>query len=208
MCLSSSLAWSAHAKRRIVRILALGAAPIAYLSTYLSYSRAGIIGTSVAVLAVLLLSRNRITAALNTAAAAAGAAIAVIAVRGAPEIARATGTRGLGGALLGIAAAVRLCAAAAFATSALRTDRAAVPRSVSRPLLAVGLTALVMAGAVLWAAPRLTGVAFVHAPDGHHPDVRSNATTRQSQRQPLLRVEGGAEGVPDASPRRHRRGHV
>ena len=149
MCLASALAWSAHAKLRIVRMLALGAAPIAYLSTYLSYSRAGIIGTSVAVLAVLLLSRNRITAALNTAAAAAGGAIAVIAVRGAPELAGATGTRGLGGALLGIAAPVSLCAAAAFATSALQTDRAAVPRSVSRPLLALGVTGLVMAGAVL-----------------------------------------------------------
>ncbi len=168
MCVATALALSAHAQRRIVRALALAGVPIAFLATYLSYSRAGLIGTGVAVLAVLVLSRSRITAAVNAAVAAGGGAIAVLAVRGAPEIANASGTRGAGGAALGVLAGIVICAGGAVAASALRLDRRAVPRAVARPLLAAGLLILLVAGAGL--GPRLTSRAW-------HSFTRPNVVT-------------------------------
>ncbi len=158
MCTAFGLVWSAHADRRLVRALALALVPVAYLMTYLSYSRAGIAGTAVAGTAAVLLSRNRLTALLNTAIAAGGSVIAVFAVRGAPDIANATGTRGLDGAIGGIVLGAAVCALGAVATGALNADRPRVPRSVALSGAAVLAVVLAIAGAAL--GPRLASRAW------------------------------------------------
>ena len=72
MCTAIGLAWSAHDPSRFRRAVALSLVPVAALTTYLTYSRAGAGGTALAVLAVLVLSRNRVTVLVHAAIAAAG----------------------------------------------------------------------------------------------------------------------------------------
>jgi O-Antigen ligase len=101
----------------------------------------------------MALSRSRLTALVHTAVAAAGTALAIVAVRGAPQIAHATGTRGAAtvfGALLLAGAA---CAVTAALSHALGTERWRVPRTVFRPAAALCALALLAAGAAF--GPRL-----------------------------------------------------
>src|SRR5205823_3572701 len=81
MCIALGLAWSAHDPSQIRRAVSLGLVPVAATMTYLTYARAGVGGAALAVIAAIVLSRNRITVAIHTAVAAAGAALAIIAVR-------------------------------------------------------------------------------------------------------------------------------
>ncbi len=110
MCVALGLAWSAHDSSLVSRAVALGLVPVAGATVYLTYSRAGVAGSALALILAIGLSRNRITAVMHAAVAAAGTAIAIVAIRGAPQIAHATGTRGSGtvvGALVLAVASVR-----------------------------------------------------------------------------------------------------
>ncbi|HEX2265885.1 MAG TPA: hypothetical protein VHH14_06360, partial [Solirubrobacterales bacterium] len=71
------LAWSAHAKSRPVRAVALASVPTAILCIYLTYSRGGWVAFAVGVLAVLVVGRGRWTTVVHLLAAAGGAAVAV-----------------------------------------------------------------------------------------------------------------------------------
>src|SRR5205807_2695281 len=99
MCVALGLTWSAHDVSRGRRAIALGLVPVAATMTYLTYSRAGIAGTALAVILSIGLSRNRITVVVHCMAAIAGSAVAILAVRGEPQIAHATGTGGAGGVI-------------------------------------------------------------------------------------------------------------
>ncbi|PZS08132.1 MAG: hypothetical protein DLM64_13180 [Solirubrobacterales bacterium] len=149
MSTAIGLAWSAHDRSRIGRAVALALVPVACLTTYLTYSRAGLGGTLLAVLAVLAFSRSRLTVLIHTVVAAAGAALAVLAVRGAPEIARATGTRGSATVLAALVFAAALCAGVAVLTGLHRADKWRIPRPVVRPLAIAGVVAVIGAGAVI-----------------------------------------------------------
>ncbi len=147
MSTAIGLAWSAHENPAWRRALALGLVPAACVTTYLSYSRAGVAGTALAAVMVIALSRNRITALIHTVAVAGGAAIAILAVRDAPQFAHASGSRGAGAVAGALLFASGLCAAVGFATSRLRTDRLAVPRVLGRRI-AAGVAVLAIVPAV------------------------------------------------------------
>ena len=128
MAIGAGLAWSAHARPPAVRAIALGTLPIAGTALYLTYSRGGVIGAGVAVLAVLALSRNRWTVLLHSLAAAAGTAAAILTVRGHPEIADATGGGGGVVVALVVVLAGLGCAAVAILGRRLGVDGLRLPR--------------------------------------------------------------------------------
>src|SRR5207302_1001790 len=99
------------------------------------------------------LSRNRLTAVVHAAAAGAAATVAILAVRGAPEIANGTGTRGAGGVLGAIALAIAIGSAAAALTSFARIDRVRIPRPGAQLAGIASLAVLIALGAAL--GPRL-----------------------------------------------------
>lgn len=143
-----ALSWSSHDRLLVRRALALGLVPVAALMTYLSYSRAGGGAIVLAVLIVPALSRNRITATIHAVVAAAATGFVVLAVRGAPQIAKATGTRGAASVLGALAFAGVVCAAVAVLTRVIKIDRRRVPRSIARRLaLLAAIPVVLLAGA-------------------------------------------------------------
>jgi hypothetical protein len=171
MTMAMGLAFAAHARRRVTRALAAAGVPVAFLAVDLSYSRAGIAGIVIAVLAVLAISRNRLSALGVAAFAAAGSAIVGIATHAAPAIADASGTRGAGGVLAALLGGCALAGAGAAATSALGADRWSVPRLAARPALALAAVALIAAGAAV--GPRLATRAW-HSFKGTDVITQSN----------------------------------
>ena len=170
MSIAIGLAWSAHERSRVRRAVALGLVPLAGLAAYLSYSRASVAGIAVGVIAAVALSRNRLTAALHAVGAAAGAGIAILAVRAAPAIANGTGTRGVAGVLGAIAVGVAVAVAVALGTFLAGIDRARTSRVVGRRLAVTGIALVVIAGAVF--GPLLAPKAW-H--EFRNPVVQSNA---------------------------------
>jgi hypothetical protein len=171
MSTAIGLAWSAHDGVIARRVVVLAFVPVAALATYLSYSRAGLVGTALGVIVVLIASRNRLTVVVHTAAAAVGAALAIVAVRGEPAIAHGTGDRGalIVLAVLGGAGAVSV--AAAWLTGRLGADGWRVPRERARVIAtACGVAALV-AGVIV--GPGLTRKAW-HS--FSHPVVVASTT--------------------------------
>ncbi len=149
MCTALALTWSAHDSVRLRRALALALVPVAVTTTYLTYSRAGVAGTALAVIAALALSRNRLTVAIHAAVAAAGSALAIAAVRNSTQIVHATGTRGAGMVFSALVLAGVSCAGAALLTRGIGADRFRLPARARRPLLAIlALVVIVPAAAV------------------------------------------------------------
>jgi hypothetical protein len=149
------ISWSAHDGVRIRRAVALGLVPFAGLAIYLSYSRAGIAGGALAILASIAFSRNRVTAVAHALAAGAATAVVILVAHGEPEIARATGTGGAGTVFVALAAASVFCAMAAVATRMIGFDRWRAPLSARRPIAAL-IVVFVVAPAVAF------GVADAH----------------------------------------------
>ncbi len=147
MAVAIGLAWSAHARLTLTRCVALAAVPVAGLSVYLTYSRAGVIGATVAIGAVVVLSRNRWTAVIHSLTAAGGTGIAILVVRSHDKIADATGGAGGGSVALALAGAAAACAAVAWLTAMASTDRIRLPQQAAR----VAVPALIV----------VLGVAFV-----------------------------------------------
>jgi len=158
MCTTLGLAWSAHDPSRARRAVALALVPVAATMTYVTYSRAGAYGTGIGVIAVIALSRNRITTALHAVIAAAGAGLAIVAVRGAPQIVNATGTRGAGAVAGALVFAAALCAATAISTRLAGVDRSRVPPGVRRPLAVASALAVLAAGGAV--GPRIASRAW------------------------------------------------
>jgi hypothetical protein len=158
MCTALGLVWSAHDPSRARRALSLGLVPVAVTMTYLTYSRAAVFGGALAVVAGIALSRNRITALCHTAVAAGGATLAILAVRGSPQIAHATGTRGAGKVFGVLVVAVVVSAAAAVVTRWAGVDSLRIPAVLRRPLVAVGALAVLVSAATV--GPRLASHAW------------------------------------------------
>ncbi len=152
MCTALALAWSVHDTSRVRRSVALALVPVAASATYITYSRAGLFGTGVALIAVIALSRNRITAVVHAAGAAAGTALVVVAIRGATQIARATGTHGAASVFGVLVFACVLGAATALLTRRVGVDRWRAPARLRRPLALVAALAVLVPGVAL--APR------------------------------------------------------
>ncbi len=111
MTATIALGWSAHDKSRLRRALALASVPVATLTTYLTYSRAGVGDVVVAAVVLLLLARNRLTTLIHMVVAAAGTGLVILAVRDEPAIARSTGTAGSGHVIAYLVIAIAVCAA-------------------------------------------------------------------------------------------------
>jgi hypothetical protein len=158
MSIAMSLAWSAHDQSRLRRTIALGLAPVAALAAYLSYSRASVAGAALGVVAVLVLSRNRLTAFVHAAGGAAAAAIAILAVRGAPEIARGTGTHSTGAVFGALVFAVAISGGIALLTGVAGLDRAHLPVRLARLLVVASAGVLAFAAAAF--GPRLATKAW------------------------------------------------
>ena len=141
------IAWSAHARLALVRVLTLAFVPAAALAVYLSYSRAGVIASAVALIAVVALSLHRWTAFVHALAAGAGAALVIVVARGQDQIADATGGAGAGAVAAALLAAAALCAGAVFLTWILDADGARLPETVPKwvvPALIVSTLAVVV----------------------------------------------------------------
>jgi len=146
MSTTIAIAWSAHDTSRLRRAVALALVPAAVTATYLTYSRAGALGIGLGLVTVFAVTRNRLTLVAHTAVAAAGAAIAIIAVRAAPQIALETGDRGSSTVAAAVVGASIAAFAAAWLTGRLGIDSRRLPRRVARSVL------LAFSGAALVAA--------------------------------------------------------
>lgn len=165
MCVALGLTWSAHDSSRVSRAVALGLVPVAGAAVYLTYSRAGVAGSALALIAAIGVSRNRITVAIHAVVAAAGTALVIVAIRGSSQVAHATGTRGAGAVLGALVFAAVLCVVVSVLTTAGRIDRRRVTRPLARGAAAVTVVALLIAGAVV--GPRIASRAwrsFTRAP--------------------------------------------
>jgi O-Antigen ligase len=153
MSIALALAWSAHARHLIGRMLSLATIPAAGVAVYLTYSRAGAAGVALGVLVVLAVSRNRWVVAVHALAAGIGAAVSILAVRDAPQIAHGTGSSGSGRVILVLLLAAALCVAVAGATWALNGARWRLAPRPAGALLAVVLLAVVLVAAIAGPSP-------------------------------------------------------
>jgi len=149
MSVGIGLAWSAHARSTLARAAALASVPLCGLTLYLTYSRGGVIGCGVALVGVLVLSRNRWTSLAHILAAAAATAILIVVVRGEPAIANGIGDDGAVQVALVLAAAMAGCGAVAVATRLAGADRLRLPRpaaAVALPVLLVLVAGTALVG--------------------------------------------------------------
>jgi O-Antigen ligase len=184
MCIALALAWSAHDTMRARRAVALAMAPVAALTVYLTYSRAGVAGTALALLAVLVLSRNRIAALLHIVVAGAASALVIYAVREAPAIAHGTGTAGAGPVLAALLLACGVCAGASLLTAAGGVDRRRFPRPRATRAIAASAAVLAVAVAGAFGSPLLSRA--------WHSFTRGNVV--QSSANPTARLSSGLAG--------------
>ncbi len=172
------LAWAAHARRLLIRSLALAAVPACVLVVYLTYSRAGVGGVLLGVLVVFALGRNRWTTAVQVVGVAIGAALAILVARGQPQIVHGTGGSGAAGVALAVGAAALVAVAAVFATDRLGTDR--LRMAPQRARVVVGALAVVAI---------LVAVVPLHGPikRGWHQFKTVSTTADQSSANPAAR---------------------
>jgi hypothetical protein len=149
---------------------------VAGLTVYLTYSRGGLFGSALALIATLALSRNRITALVHTVVAALGTALAIVAVRHSYEIAHATGTRGASTVLGALIFACAACVCAALLTSMLGVDHRRIPRPLVRPLALAGAIVVLVPGAAF--GPRLITHAWHSFTRPPAATVTANPTAR------------------------------
>jgi len=194
MSIAMALAWSAHASRLVPRVLFAAALPICGLAVYLTYSRAGVVGSVAAVVLVVALSHNRWVAALHAAAAGAGAAVAVLVTREQDAIVNASpSVDGAGSVVLALVAGCILAAAVAATAFWLQADRLRLGRRLGGALAAVGAIVAVI---VLVTVARddvregwdqFRGTSLVQADTGPGSDPASRLTNFQSGRYEIWR---------------------
>ena len=144
MGIAMTLAWSAHARWMAVRAATAAVIPVCGLAVYLTYSRAGVGGSALAVAAVLVLSRNRWVVLMQALAAGGGTALAIVETRKHHEIVNATGGAGAGRVFLFLLLGAAISCAGALFASVLRLERLRVPRLWTRAAVAAGLAAAVL----------------------------------------------------------------
>ena len=166
MSAALTLAWSAHESSRTIRALSLGLVPVACTVAYLTYSRTAVAAVALALVLVLALSRNRATALIHAAVAAAGTGLAILAIRGAPQVANATGTAGAGRVVGVLLFAAALGGAVAILTAVRGTDDWRLSPRIGRPLAVAGAVVAILAAGLYgphlanraWHSFRNTGV--------------------------------------------------
>lgn len=178
MATAMTLAWSAHARRAVLRAAALASAPLCITVVYLTYSRAGVAGIAIGAAAALALARARAVMAVHVVVVAVASFLAIRAVRGAAPIADATGTSGRGDVLVALLVGAALCAAVAVALHALDADeRLRMPPEVGRPVV-VGVTALVVMAGAIASAPVIKRGINQFNNDDSITEVRSDPSKR------------------------------
>ncbi len=179
MSAAIGLIWSAHDGSRGRRAIALALVPVAILTTYLTYSRAGVGAIALALIVALAFSRNRLTTFLHALVAGAAAGFAVLAVRGAPQIAHASGTNGRSGVLAALIFGGAACGMVALLTSVTGLDRRSLPRAAARRVGAVA--ALALAVVAVGFGPSLAEHAWNSFKNtGTTPAATTNPTARLS----------------------------
>ena len=154
MSATMALVWSAHARSLAVRAASLAAVPLAVLTVYLTYSRAGVGGIAVGLAAAVALSVNRWTVAVHALAAAVASAVVVKLVHDRPEIADGTGTEGAPVVLQSLAGAAVLCGLAVVLTWLLKADdRWRLSMGAARAALVSAVVVGLVGFAVLGRAP-------------------------------------------------------
>ena len=149
MAVAIGLTLSANASRSEIRATSLACVPAAALTIYLSYSRFGAAAVVIAVIAAVVFSRNRWTCLANAIVAAAAASVAILAVRGQPEIAHATGGAGGGAVAAAVIAVGLVCAAAAAMTKAAGLDRVRMETGSARFALGGSLVGVLLLAVAL-----------------------------------------------------------
>jgi tetratricopeptide (TPR) repeat protein len=183
MSIALALPWSAHAERVASRAVALAVVPGCALAVYLSYSRAGVGGSALAVLAAIAFSRNRWQTLLHALVAAGGAALAIVVTRQQPEIAEASGNAGAWAVAAALGGAALACVAVVALTSLAGAERWQLPGRTARLALPVAAAILILVGAL--AGPSLGS-------DAWDQFQSSKATVSQSDPAARLGSLGGA----------------
>jgi len=149
MTIAVAVGWSCHGKSAAARASSLAVAPVAGLVVYLTYSRGATASAVIAMIAVVVLSRNRWTAAVHAAVSVAltGAVIAI--VRGQPAIAEGTGGEGGAVVALALVLAAAGCGGTAVTTRNAGLDGFRASSRSSRFALAAALAAVVAFAFVL-----------------------------------------------------------
>jgi hypothetical protein len=125
------------------------------VATYLTYSRAGVIGAAIAFVLAVALSRHRWAVLAHALVAAAAAGFVILEIRAHEPIAEATGTEGRGAVLAALLVGALVCAGAAAATRTFGVDRRLrLSPAAARAGLA-GLAVVVLVGLVV-ASPALS----------------------------------------------------
>jgi hypothetical protein len=158
MTLALLLPWSAHARSTAVRALALAAVPVVVCATYLTYSRAGVLGTTLAAVLVVALAAHRWLSLTHLLAAALASAPAVAVLRDRPEILEGDGTRGAGSLVAALLLSTLVAAVVPVLTRRLRGDRWRMRPRAARVALGAGVAVALVAGVV--AGPALADRAW------------------------------------------------
>lgn len=151
MTLAMALAWSADARGRRLRAMALAVVPLAGLCLYLTYSRGGVLAAAVGLGLVLALTRNRLRAAAHALGGALACLVVIAVVRATPEVASGTGDGG-GAVTLVLLAAMVACAWLGYSTRGLGRRGIARTPGARRAVKGAAVTvacALVLVGPVV-----------------------------------------------------------
>lgn len=178
-----AIAISAHTRPLALRAAALSALPVAGLALGLTYSRAAVGAAAAGIVVLILLSRNRWTAATHSAIGLVLTLGLMVITRRYPEIAEGSGTKGAVSVVAAIIVAVALAGVAAVATGRLGLDAVRLPRRAGRIALAstgvIAVLAAVTAGAAL--GPRAWDQFQTVAPEPADPAQRlTNLNTSRS----------------------------
>ncbi len=179
MSVTLCLAWAAHARGALTRMVALAAVPVCVLALYFTISRAALGGVIVGPAVAIALGRNRWLTLLLTVAAGALSAAVVMVARRHEALVQGLSTDGAGSAISALAGACAACAALAWIAHRLNAgERLRMNyRTGRRAALAGAVVALVLAVIVVPPAARhawdeFQQTTFVPTPTQTNPDAR------------------------------------
>ena len=180
MAVCVALAVSSGSRSRVARIAALGAAPLATTSLYLTFSRAGVIACAVGIAVVFALTRNRVTCFVHLAGLASVTAGLIALASGESGLAQGDGSTGLAAlTLLGCL----ICGLLGATTRSLGLDRRVSRRRAG--IILGGATACAVVGAgIAVGADGISG-AREEFTSGSYPSQQTSPAAR------LTTLEGG-----------------
>ena len=142
MSMALALAWSAHLRNVFLRAGCLAAVPIVGTAAYVTYSRAAVIDAVIALILVVVFSRNRWVAFIHSLGGAAGAALAISTVRSHHQIVEASGNQGAGSVLLALIGGAVIGGGVAVATWYAKGEQWRLPKRPARIAVITGILAL------------------------------------------------------------------